>query len=181
MSAGKPYSTTAQVINKPLSDLMTQAGWNVTETTGDVAKLINEGDAEIDSRIGALGYTLPFTGSANPPLIQVLSVLYARYACFRDLYAGGSPSGGQDAELKYKNEFEEKLQKLEDGWASLLDIDGNILPSNKFTVSVAQNFAKVSDNPSILVSTHMDHVDEGDGLLPSSGDDDLDRSRNNDI
>lgn len=128
----KPYSTTAQVLNPALLSLVTTARWNRTELTGDVAALIQEGDNEIDARLAGLEVALPFV--ANPPLIQDLSVLYARYACFRDLYAAGNPNGkaGSSNEQKYLDMFNAKFKSLVDGYSNLVTSAGVEVASLKF-------------------------------------------------
>lgn len=167
----QPYCAQADVMNQVLLALLTEARWNLVSTLpaspSDVDLRIQEGDADIDSRLGALGYALPF--SSNPNLLKSLSVLYARYACFRDLYAGGSPSAGTDAIKNFKDEFELRFKQLEDGWASLVDASGAVIvpATGKFGVSVAKNNAPVDDPPGILISSFMADVDKNDGLLPN--------------
>lgn len=170
----QPYSTPTNVLNQVLTQLLTQAAWDLS---ADVILRIQEGDSEIDSRLGALGYVIPFT--SNPPMLLQLSVMYARYAIFRDLYAGGSPSAGTNATQEFKDAFEEKFQKLEDGWASLVDASGNVITSQKFGVKVAQNTAPVDDAPGILISTYMSDTDTNDGLSPSEGGVDEDSNNTN--
>lgn len=173
----QPYSIQEDVLNQVLTKLLTEAGWDLVP---DVLARIQEGDAEIDSRLGALGYALPFT--TNPPLLKSLSILYARYACFRDLYTGNSPSQQPaNAEASFKNEFEEKFQKLEDGWMALLDATGATIPSTKFDVTVAQNTAAVDNHPGKPISAYMSDVDVKDGLNPSDGSLSDEGGRTNDI
>ena len=166
----QPYSAQADVMNQVLATLLTDAGWNLTSSLpaspSDVDLRIQEGDNEIDARLAALGYALPF--GTNPAILKPLSVLYARYACFRDLYAGGSPSAGTAAMTDFKNQFEEKFQKIEDGWAALVDSSGNVIaPVNgKFGVNVATNNAIVNDKPGSLISGYVADSDVGDGLFP---------------
>jgi hypothetical protein len=166
----QPYCAQADVMNQVLTTLLTDAGWNLVSTLpsapSDVDLRIQEGDSEIDSRLSALGFTLPF--AVNPSILKPLSVLYARYACFRDLYAGGSPSAGTAAMTDFKNQFEEKFQKIEDGWAALVDANGNVIaPANsKFGVSVAKNTAIVDDKPGSLISGYVADSDSDDGLSP---------------
>lgn len=174
----QPYSAQADVMNQTLTTLLSQAAWNVTSnlpsSPSDVDLRIQEGDAEIDSRLGAMGYALPFTN--NPLLLKSLSVLYARYACFRDLFAGGSPSSGTDAIKHFKDEFDTKMKQLEDGWASLLTAAGAVVvpTTGRFGVGVARNTASVDNAPGELISSYMDDVDSNDGLLPSVADNDRD-------
>lgn len=175
----QPYSAQADVMNQVLTALLTQSGWNLASalpaSPSDVDLRIQEGDAEIDSRLSGLGYSLPF--STTPPLLKSLSVLYARYACFRDLYAGGSPSAGTEAIKNFKDEFEQRFTKLEGGWTSLLDSSGNVIApvaNSKFGVQVAKNNAPINNPPGQLISSYMSDVDVNDGLNPSdsgSGDD----------
>ena len=147
----RPYSTTAQVLGPALKALVTSAQWNVTELTGDVAALIVEGDNEIDGRLAALGYTLPIPSApvgainatpvlVNPPLLQDLSVLYARMACFRELYAGGQPQDQNGTMKEYEDKVEKKWLNLEEGWAELIDVNGAIIPKTKFqTLTIAEH------------------------------------------
>jgi len=134
----KPYSTTAQVLNPALLTLVSTAQWNRTELTGDVAALISEGDNEIDARLAALEVPLPF--ATNPAIVQDLSVLYARYACFRDLYAAGAPAAGKGLNpnaQKYLDQFETKMKGLIDGTLKLVDSTGAVIPGTKYaTVTV---------------------------------------------
>lgn len=134
----QPYSTTAQVLNPALRTLVTTAQWSVTELTGDVAALIKEGDNEIDARLAALEVPLPF--ATNPAIVQDLSVLYARYAAFRDLYAAGQPAAGKGLNpnaQKYLDQFEAKMNGLIDGTLKLVDSTGAVISGNKFaTVTV---------------------------------------------
>ncbi len=161
----QPYSVDADVNNQVLTQLVAQAGWKTTAVS-DVTLRIQEGDAEIDSRLAALGYALPF--ATNPAWLKPVSVLYARYACFRDMFAGGSPSAGTAAMDNFKNEFEEKFQKLEDGWASLVDASGAVIaPANsKYGVNVAQDSSAVDNQPGQIISSFVADGDANDGLLP---------------
>lgn len=165
----RPYSTTADVLNNTLQTALTDAGWNVLTAPTDVDERISEGDDEIDARLAALGYALPFV--SNPTLIKRLSVLYARYACYRDLYAGGSPSAGADAIQNFKDQFEELFQKIESGWASLVASDGSVVAptSSKFGVKSTQNTAIEDVAPHHLISSYVSESDADDGLSPSEG------------
>ncbi len=126
----QPYSTTAQVLNRVLTALVAQAGWSSTELTGDVAARIGEGDREIDARLAGLEVTLPF--ATNPPILQDLSVLYARYACFRDLFISGDPSEKGPAAAQYLEQFEKKFKAIQDGWMKILDTNSAQVASTKF-------------------------------------------------
>lgn len=131
----KPYSTTAQVLNEALAACVVEADWDTTEVTGDVAKRISEGDNEIDGRLAGLEVALPFT--TNPPALQDLSVMYARYACLRDMWTASSPKDAKELYQAYKDEFEAKFKRLQDGWARLVDSTGAVVVSAKFaTVTV---------------------------------------------
>ncbi len=127
----KPYSTTAQVLNQSLQALISQAAWNVTELTGDVAARIAEGDNEIDQRLAAMGFSLPF--ATNPSALQDLSVLYGRYACLRDLFTENSPATISKMMDEYKIRFEEELMRMEEGWSVLVDANGGVISGSKFT------------------------------------------------
>lgn len=102
---------------------------------GDVSRRIAEADSEIDTRLAGLEVALPL--ASNPPLLNVLSVLYARYACFRDLYAAGQPSKVNPNAVQYREEFEAKWDRLAKGWAKLVDSTGAVVASTKFaTVTI---------------------------------------------
>lgn len=98
--------------------------------TGDVCQRIAEGDNEIDTRLAGLEVPLPF--ATNPPALADLSVLYARFACLRDLYSGNSPHAVSPAAQAFKDRFEEKWMHLEEGWAKLVDGSGNTVAAGKF-------------------------------------------------
>jgi hypothetical protein len=144
----KPYATTAQVLNQALTALIQSAQWDVTEVTGDVARRISEADNEIDSRLAGLGIPLPFT--TNPPILQDLSVLYARYACLRDSYTAGDPkTGGGKASQDFKDQFEDRFKALVEGKAELLDASSQVIAKTKFqplTVSIPEADAPARDN-----------------------------------
>lgn len=99
--------------------------------TGDVAQRIGEGDRVIDTKLTGLEIALPF--SSNPPALQDLSVLYARYACFRDLYAAGDPSAPNPQAEHYLAEFNTRWMDLEEGWQKLIDANGVQIATTKFT------------------------------------------------
>lgn len=172
----QPYSTTAQVLNQALTLPITEAGWVVTEVTGDVAARIQEADSVIDSRLGAWGFTLPF--SSNPPLLLQLSVLYARYACLRDLYTGRSPSmAASDAMKSYKDRFDEIFKQIEAGEVSLVDSTGAIVVTTKYDVqNAAVNVAPIftmadSENQGLVDELYSDPtVTGGNGLNPADND-----------
>lgn len=126
----QPYSSTAEVLNQVLSALVTQAAWVVTELTGDVAARIGEADREIDARLAGLEVPLPF--ATNPPILKDLSVSYARYACFRDLYGAGDPTGKNPQAERYMAEFEKKWKAIQDGWMKLLDSNSLPVATTKF-------------------------------------------------
>ncbi len=100
--------------------------------TGDIAQRIAEGDRKIDARLAGLEISLPF--AANPPAIQDISVAYARYACFRDLYASGDPSKGNPQADRYLKEYEDLWTQLKEGWAKLVDSSGAQVAATKFSV-----------------------------------------------
>ena len=126
----QPYSTTAQVLNRVLTGLVAQAGWSSTELTGDVAARIGEGDREIDARLAGLEVALPF--ATNPPILKDLSVLYARYACFRDLYSAGEPTEKNPQAAQFLDQFEKKWKAIQEGWMRILDTSSAQVASTKF-------------------------------------------------
>jgi hypothetical protein len=89
-----------------------------------------EASNEIDTRLAGLGVTLPFT--TNPPVLQDWCVLYARYACLRDLYTSGDPQGPQPGKA-YLDSFESKWLEFKTGWKQLLDSSGTAVTASKFT------------------------------------------------
>lgn len=99
--------------------------------TGDVLARIMEADNEIDTRLAGLGVPLPFV--INPPVLQNWSMLYARYACLRDLYTGTNPQAGSDASKSFLAEFEAKWTQIREGWQVLLDNSSTIIQASKFT------------------------------------------------
>jgi len=103
--------------------------------TGDVVQRINEADRHIDTKLAGLEVALPF--ASNPPVIQDLSILYARYAIFRDLYSAGSPSALNPQADHYLTEFEKRWMDLEEGWQKLVDANGVQIAMTKFaTVNI---------------------------------------------
>jgi hypothetical protein len=98
--------------------------------TGDVAQRIGEADRVIDAKLAGFEVALPFT--TNPPLLQDLSVAYARYACFRDLYTAGDPKGKNTAADYYLAEFDGKWKAIEDGLIKLVDSTGAQVAMTKF-------------------------------------------------
>jgi hypothetical protein len=126
----QPYSTTAQVLNRVLVQLAKQAGWDTTEVTGDVAPRIAEGDRTIDAKLAGLEIALPF--ATNPPILQDLSVLYARGACFRDLYSAGDPTKGNPQAKAYFDAFNVKWQEIVDGTMKIVDTTGAQVSSTKY-------------------------------------------------
>lgn len=164
----QPYCAQSDVLNQVLTELVAQAQWNLTDAPTDITLRIQEGDAKIDSRLAALGYTLPF--ATNPPLLKSLSVDYARYACLRDLYAGGSATSGGGSKEEFKKAFDEAFKELETGLASLVNSSGAVIPSSKFNVNVAQNMAPINVAPGALISDYSEAVDAGDGLAPAVSD-----------
>lgn len=176
----QPYSTTAQVLNQALTLPMTDAGWVLTEVTGDVAIRIQEADTMIDAKLASWGYILPF--ATNPPLLMQLSVLYSRYACLRDLYTGRSPSiASSDAMKAYKDRFDELFKQIEDGKASLVTSAGAVVPNTKYDVTnaavdVAPIFTMTDpENQGVVDTLYSDpSVTGGDGINPATGDGDGD-------
>lgn len=156
----QPYSTQDDVTNQTLLTLATQAEWNLNEgDPSDIEIRIQEADSEIDGRLGALGYALPFGN--NPPLLKTLSVLYARYACFRDLFAAGSPSGGSDATKAFEDAFESRMEKLVEGKIMLVDAFGNVITNDKYNVIYTQNTAPLTE-PGEIISTYIEEYDKKD-------------------
>lgn len=144
----KPYSTVAQVLDEVLTDLVTQASWNVVDASGiGVSRRIAEGDNQIDSRLGAMGYALPF--ATNPAAVTDLSILYACYACFRDLYAASSPGTLNPQAKAFKDRFDEKMQALETGLDALIDSSNAVIPNTQYLPQVSvekKNPAPMQDN-----------------------------------
>ncbi len=98
--------------------------------TGSVAQRIQEGDRRIDAKLAALEVALPF--ATNPPALTDLSVKYARYACFRDLYAAGDPDKPNPTADHYLQEFEKDWLDFEEGWQKLVDATGAQVAMTKF-------------------------------------------------
>ncbi len=159
----QPYCIQSDVTNQALLLLLQQAQWNlVANGSSDVEVRIQEADSEIDSRLAGVGYSLPF--SNNPPLLKQLSIMYSRYACFRDLFAGGSPSGGSDATKAYEERFEKKMDAILAGSIALVDAFGNVVSNGKYSVSFTTNDAPLL-NPNQLISSYIADYDKQDGLF----------------
>lgn len=156
----QPYSIQSDVTNQTLLVLAQQAAWNVTPgAPSDIEVRIQEADSEIDSRLASMGYSIPF--SNNPPLLKTLSVLYSRYACFRDLFAAGSPSGGGEATKAFESAFEKRMSALQSGNAFLVDASGNIVSNSKYGVSFTSN-RTVLDQPGGIISSYISDFDAVD-------------------
>ena len=98
---------------------------------GDVWLRIVEADNEIDSRLAGMGISLPF--ASNPPALQDLSVMYARYACLRDLYTGTNPQANSESAKNYLDRFENKWLEIKQGWQAFVDSAGAPVNAGKFT------------------------------------------------
>ena len=102
-----------------------------TTITGDICLRINEADNAIDTRLAGMGVTLPFT--TNPPLLQDLSVLYARYACLRDLYTGANPAANSESAKMFLAQFDSKWEQIRSGFVLLVDTSNNPITGSKYT------------------------------------------------
>ena len=102
-----------------------------TQIIGDVCLRIMEADNEVDTRLAGMGYSLPF--AVNPPAVQDLSVLYARYACMRDAYTGSNPQANSESAKVFLSQFEAKLMAIKAGEADLVDASGQTVPKSKYT------------------------------------------------
>ena len=132
----QPYCNVSDVLNKPITKVLTDAGWDYSPTSVDVVPLIAESDAEIDSRLGKLGYTLPFV--SNPQIVFEMSVAHTRYAILRDVFTGDAPSQAAAASMKAnKDHFDELMSGIVSGSASLVDSGGNVVPRSENGVSTA--------------------------------------------
>ena len=98
---------------------------------GDVAARIMEADNEIDTRLAGMGVALPF--ATNPPILQDFSVLYARYACLRDLYTGANPQANSESAKAFLTEFNSKWDQMQTGWRAIVDAAGANVAASKFT------------------------------------------------
>jgi len=99
--------------------------------TGDVCQRIAEADNEIDTRLAGMGVNLPFV--VNPPILQDFSVLYARYACLRDLYTGNNPLANSESAKLFLQEFDAKWTQMQTGWKVLVDGTSTPISAGKFT------------------------------------------------
>ncbi len=160
----QPYCTRTEALSKSLATLTLQARWTDEQVDED----LQEAFTEVDSRLGGLGYALPF-GTTNPPLVKVLSVLYSRYALLRDLFAAGQSSAEPKAAEGYLKRFEDKIEALRSGRVALLDENGASLPSTKYGVGVARNTTPVNDSPCTLLGSYVEDFDAADGLSPIQG------------
>lgn len=117
------YATAAEVKDKDLSRLVTQAGW----LDADVNDRIAEGDAVIDSALAQMGFNDLITLFATvPALIKRLSILYARYACLRDMHHHFAPSqAGGESYKAYKDQFDALLAEVIEGKKAIVDASGN--------------------------------------------------------
>ncbi len=104
------YCTAAQAKDKDLARQVTQASW----VDSDVEDRIAEGDAVIDSILAEIGYS-PLPLSPVPELIKRVSILYAKYACLRDMHHhfSRSQAGGEGYE-GFKKQFDAIMQQLRD-------------------------------------------------------------------
>jgi phage gp36-like protein len=118
------YCTATEAKDKDLSRQVAQAAW----VDADVDDRIAEGDAVINGYLGGLGYDLPF--AVTPPLVKRLSILYARYACLRDMHHHFSPSqaGGKGYE-GYKEQFDALIKAILAGEIDLIDAAGEPIPT----------------------------------------------------
>lgn len=146
------YSTATDVKNQSVNNAVAQAQWS---DPADINLRIAEGDARTDSRLAALGYSLPF--ASTPPLVFQMSVAYARYAVMRDIYGNKSPSQdpAQSAQ-KYLDEWNAMFQDLQEGRAFLVDSAGGIVPSEP----VSQRFRNAADGvPRMLTMNDPEALD----------------------
>lgn len=113
------YSTAAEVKDTVLATMATQAGW----ADAQFDERILEADRTIDAKLAAMGYPAPF--GTTPPLVNTMSILYARYASVRDLFLKGAPSkANASTEQGYLDRFYELIRELKEGEAKLLDTGG---------------------------------------------------------
>lgn len=103
---------------------------------GDVVLRIIEADNEIDTRIAGMGIAMPFT--VNPPVLQDMSVLYARYACLRDLYTGANPQANSESAQKFLDAFNAKWEQIRTGFQVLVDSSGAAIAAGKYGVQTAE-------------------------------------------
>lgn len=119
----KPYSTAAQVTDKDLSRLITQAGW----VDADVEDRIKEGDAEIESCLAGMGYDLTLI-SSTVALVNRLSILYGRYAVSRDIHHNFAPSQSAGEGFNhFLDRYKDILKRLKDRLIELVDSTGTII------------------------------------------------------
>lgn len=131
-----PYSTITQVKDKVVERMMTQAAW----LDADGTDRITEGDRTIDALLKAMGYAVPF--ATTPPMVETLSILYARYAIVRDIFLKGAPSkANASTEMGFKDQFERMIEALRKGEAVLIDALGNLLaqdsPQQQVSISTS--------------------------------------------
>jgi len=133
------YATAAEVKDKDLSRLVTQAGW----LDADVNDRIAEGDAVIDALFSSMGYAIPFLPTL-PPLIVRLSILYGRYACLRDIFQNFAPSQSGAAGFQHMlDQFNAIIEQLKENKLFLVDSTGAVIVNTPTNTRVQTNTANV--------------------------------------
>lgn len=114
------YATAAEVKDKDLARQVSQAAW----LDADVNDRIAEGDAVIDSTLSQSGYSpLPF--AVVPAIVKMLSILYGKYACLRDLHTHFAPSqAGGESYKGFKDQFDSLLKQIIEGKMAIVDAAG---------------------------------------------------------
>lgn len=153
------YCTAAEAKDKDLSRQVAQAAW----VDSDVNDRIAEGDAVIDSFMGQAGYSpLPF--SPVPALVKRLSILYAKYACLRDMHHHFAPSqAGGEGYKGYKDQFDALMKAILDGKAGLVDAGGELIEPTVPSVSMNVHINTVDVQRALTMGDPESEVMDGPG------------------
>ena len=65
-------------------------------------------------------------------------MLYARYACLRDLYTGADPNGESPTAKANLERFEAKWEQMKTGWQVLLNPNGSGISGSKYGTMTAE-------------------------------------------
>ncbi|MEE8113496.1 MAG: hypothetical protein V3T23_03990 [Nitrososphaerales archaeon] len=137
-----PYVTSADVQDTDLSEKIGQSNWTDPD---DIDDRIQEGSAVIQGCLAKLGYPVDFTTIANTPLfVREMAKLYARAACWRDLFHRAPSADADGVAEKMFERFDAELDKLKDGERELIDVGtGLVIAATPVDQTVYVNTANV--------------------------------------
>ena len=108
----------------PLSARISSSSYPTTA----IATNIQESEGITEAKLSPLGYSRSDLQQA--PLVASLVLIYCRYAVIRDIFAGISPSDGENAWEKWLEMFDSRIKDLTDPekpMAQLVDANGAVI------------------------------------------------------